>query len=442
MHVRARRALQDTLTSIRLKTPVAACGHALHPNGERHLRSRARLAGIYPPELLAETLAIAERCRFSLDELRYEYPEEIVPPGETAASWLRKLVERGLAERYDRPGIGVNSRNETINTYSSDPKVIRGDSTFRCMTAPASVRALIEHELALIAELGYEPYFLTVHDIVAFARSKDILCQGRGSAANSAVCYALGITEVDPARMQMLFERFISRERNEPPDIDVDFEHQRREEVMQYIYGKYGRDRAALAATLITLPAEERRARRRPGAGPRSRSARSADQRVRLVGRARHPRRSHPRGGFDPDNPVIRRVITLAGRPARLSTPPVAARRRLRHRARSLERMVPVENAAMPESHRHPVGQGRSRRDGPAQGRVLALGMLSAIRRALDMVSRSAGQPAADAGHPGRGPGRLRDDPARRHHRRVPDRIARAAVDAAAIEARRNSTIS
>ncbi len=221
MHVRARRALQDTVTAIRMRKPLAECGHALHPNGERHLRSRARLATIYPPELLAETVAIARRCTFSLDELRYEYPEEIVPPGETPASHLRKLTEDGLARRY-RDGV------------------------------PADVRDLIEHELALIAELRYEPYFLTVHDIVAFARSKDILCQGRGSAANSAVCYALGITEVDPSRMSMLFERFISRERNEPPDIDVDFEHQRREEVMQYVYGKYGRDRAALAATLIT----------------------------------------------------------------------------------------------------------------------------------------------------------------------------------------------
>ena len=208
MHVRARRALQDTLTAIRVKKPLAECGFALHSNGERHLRSRARLSTIYPPELLAETVAIAQRCTFSLDELRYEYPEEIVPVGETPASYLRKLTEEGLARRY------------------------------RGAPVHPDVRELIEHELALIAELRYEPYFLTVHDIVAFARSKGILCQGRGSAANSAVCYALGITEVDPSRMSMLFERFISRERNEPPDIDVDFEHQRREEVMQYVYGK------------------------------------------------------------------------------------------------------------------------------------------------------------------------------------------------------------
>src|SRR6185436_5016716 len=159
---------------------------------------------IYPHDWLAATLDVAQRCTFSLDELRYEYPEEIVPAGQTPASHLRNLVDAGLAQRYrDKP-------------------------------VPPDVRELIEHELALIAELRYEPYFLTVHDIVAYARTRNILCQGRGSAANSAVCYALGITEVDPARMSMLFERFISKERNEPPDIDVDFEHQRREEVMQY----------------------------------------------------------------------------------------------------------------------------------------------------------------------------------------------------------------
>ena len=191
-----------------------------------HLRARLRLANVYPPELLAQTLAVAARCNFSLDELRYEYPEEIVPlradgTRETPASYLRRLTEEGVARRFEQ---GV----------------------------PPRVRAQIEHELALIAELHYEAYFLTVHDLVAFARAQGILCQGRGSAANSAVCYCLGITEVDPARGNLLFERFISRERNEPPDIDVDFEHERREEVIQYLYAKYGRDRAALTAVVIS----------------------------------------------------------------------------------------------------------------------------------------------------------------------------------------------
>ena len=230
MHVRERRALQDTLTAIRLGVPVADAGDALFPNGERHLRSRRQLARIYPPDLLAATVEIAECCRFNLNSLRYEYPEEIVPQGETPASHLRRLTEEGFRWRFSSPRSGPLPHGERVE----------------------NARRLIEHELALIAELGYEPYFLTVHDIVKFARSRGILCQGRGSAANSAVCYCLGITEVDPSRMEMLFERFISRERNEPPDIDVDFEHERREEVIQYIYEKYGRDRAALAATVIT----------------------------------------------------------------------------------------------------------------------------------------------------------------------------------------------
>jgi error-prone DNA polymerase len=409
MHVRARRALQDTLTAIRLATPLAQCGHALHPNGERHLRSRARLAGIYPPALLAETVSIAGRCRFSLDELRYEYPEEIVPPGETAASHLRKLVERGLAARYAGSGTAlpdVAAKVGSDSTFFEGPEqvamadkksnltpLLRGDSAFRCTSVPPGVRALIEHELALIAELRYEAYFLTVEDIVAFARSKGILCQGRGSAANSAVCYALHITEVDPAQSQMLFERFISRERNEPPDIDVDFEHQRREEVMQYVYDKYGRDRAALAATLITYQAKS--AVRDVGRA----FGLDLAQLDRLTGvfawwdgRAIHRDRIRE-AGFDPDNPVVRRVITLAGRllgfPRHLSQHVggfVIARG-------LLERMVPVENAAMEK--RTVIQWDKDDLDAMGLLKVdcLALGMLSAIRRALDMVSAWRGKP-------------------------------------------------
>jgi error-prone DNA polymerase len=375
MHARARRALQDTVTAIRLKKPLSECGHALFSNGERHLRSRARLATIYPPALLAETVAIAQRCTFSLDELRYEYPEEIVPPGETPASHLRKLTEEGLARRYalhDAP--------------------LRGDATFHCPHVPPDVRELIEHELALIAELRYEPYFLTVQDIVAFARSKDILCQGRGSAANSAVCYALGITEVDPARMSMLFERFISRERNEPPDIDVDFEHQRREEVMQYVYTKYGRDRAALAATLITY---------RPKSAVRDvGKALGLDlaQVDRLAGvfgwwDGREVMAQRIReAGFEPDNPIIIRLIALTnelmGAPRHLSQHVggfVIARD-------LLERMVPVENAAMAD--RTVIQWDKDDLDALGLLKVdcLALGMLSAIRRCLDMVSRFEGR--------------------------------------------------
>ncbi|HTP98924.1 MAG TPA: error-prone DNA polymerase [Casimicrobiaceae bacterium] len=363
MHARARRALQDTLTAVRLRTPLAECGYALFPNGERHLRSRARLSTLYPRELTDATLDLCARCRFSLDELRYEYPEELVPPGETPASHLRMLVEAGLARRY-----GMDQ-------------------------APADVRELIEHELALIAELRYEAYFLTVEDIVAFARSKEILCQGRGSAANSAVCYALGITEVDPSRMSMLFERFISKERNEPPDIDVDFEHQRREEVMQYVYGKYGRERAALAATLITY---------RPKSATRDvGKALGLDlaQVDRLIGvfawwdgRRIDPARIRE-AGFDPDNPLIMRLVTLTGElmgfPRHLSQHVggfVIARA-------SIERMVPVENAAMKD--RTVIQWDKDDLDAMGLLKVdcLALGMLSAIRRALDMVSRYRGVP-------------------------------------------------
>ncbi len=219
------KPLQDTMTAIRFGKPLCECGYALQPNAEQHLRTRLRLGQIYPPELLQEAVAVAKRCTFSLDELRYEYPEELTGTdarvGEAYADYLRRMVEEGMARRFPNG-------------------------------ASIKVRDQIEQELQLIAELEYEPYFLTVFDIVRFARSQGILCQGRGSAANSAVCYCLGITEIDPERGSLLFERFISRERNEPPDIDVDFEHQRREEVIQYIYRKYGRDRAAIAATVIT----------------------------------------------------------------------------------------------------------------------------------------------------------------------------------------------
>jgi len=362
MHVRARRSLQDTLTAIRLRKPIAECGYALYPNGERHLRSRARLATIYPEELLAESVAIAQRCAFSLDTLRYEYPEEIVPPGHTPASYLRQLTDEGLSRRYGQA---------------------------RC---PPEVRELIEHELALIAELRYEPYFLTVHDIVDFARSRSILCQGRGSAANSAVCYALGITEVDPSRMSMLFERFLSKERNEPPDIDVDFEHQRREEVMQYVYAKYGRDRAALAATLITYRPKSavRDVGRALGLDP-AQVDRLSGVFAWWDGREVKPERIRE-AGFEPDNPVLARLVTLTGElmgfPRHLSQHVggfVIARD-------LLERMVPVENAAMAD--RTVLQWDKDDLDALGLLKVdcLALGMLSAIRRTLDLVSRHQGR--------------------------------------------------
>src|SRR5437667_2755765 len=373
MHVRSRKALQDTLTAIRLRTAVQACGHALYPNAERHLRLLSRLARIYPPELLEETVRIAERCKFSLDELRYEYPEELVPAGETPSSHLRKLTEKGLGWRFPNG-------------------------------APEEIRKLIEHELALIAELKYEPFFLTVYDVVEFAPAKKILCQGRGSAANSAVCYALGITEIDPARMNGLFERFVSKERHEPPDIDVDFEHDRREEVIQYVYGKYGRDRAAIAATLITY---------RPKSALRDVGKAlglDLDQVDRLAKNLAwwDDRSSLPQRilevGLDPASPIIQRTIKLAlallGFPRHLSQHVggfVISRG-------PLERLVPIENAAMKD--RSVIEWDKDDLDalGLLKVDVLALGMLSAIRRSLDLIGAWRGKPFTVADIPAEDP--------------------------------------
>jgi error-prone DNA polymerase len=373
MHVAQRRVLQDTLTAIRLGTPVFSAGAALYPNGERHLRKPADLARIYPPQLLAQTLVVAERCQFSLDELRYEYPEELVPAGVTAISHLRELTEAGLMQRFPQ---GV----------------------------PDKVRAQVEYELALIAELKYEPYFLTVHDIVSFARSRGILCQGRGSAANSAVCYALHITEVNPACMEMLFERFISKERGEPPDIDVDFEHERREEVIQYLYAKYGRERAALAATVITYrPKSAMRDVGKALGFDLEQVDRLAKSMAWWDGRQVMPQRL-AEAGFDPANPKVCLLIQLAeelmGFPRHLSQHVggfVIARGKL-------SQLVPIENAAMAE--RTIIQWDKDDLDalGLLKIDVLALGMLSAIRRALDEVGRLRGKPFTIADVPGEDP--------------------------------------
>jgi error-prone DNA polymerase len=364
MHRRSRRALQDVLTAIRLGEPLQTAGYALYPNGERSMRSLQRLHELYPKPLLAETLRIAERCTFKLDELRYEYPEEIVPAGETPTSHLRALTMRGCAYRWPN---GV----------------------------PDAVRDSIEHELRLIAELKFEPFFLTVHDVVEYARSQKILCQGRGSAANSTVCYCLRITEVDPSRMSMLFERFISKERNEPPDIDVDFEHERREEVIQYIYGKYGRERAALAATLICY--RPRSALRDVGKALGLDLA-QVDKLARGMqwwdGQRIDPERIRA-SGFDPEDPLIARLIALTaeilGFPRHLSQHVggfVIARGRL-------DELVPIENATMPD--RTVIQWDKDDLDalGLLKVDVLALGMLTAIRRAFNLVNEFGAASAA-----------------------------------------------
>ncbi len=363
MHVRSRKPLQDTLTATRLGRPVAQCGSALAANAEQHLRSRARLAALYEPAWLEQTLVLAGRCSFSLDELQYEYPQELVPPGQTPTSHLRQLTEAGMARRY--PG-----------------------------GAPAAVRAQVEHELALIAKLNYERYFLTVADIVHWARERKILCQGRGSAANSTVCYCLGVTEIDPGRATLLFERFISVERNEPPDIDIDFEHQRREEVIQYIYKKYGRHRAALAAVVISY--RPRSALRDVGRAlgidlqridAVSKSQQWWDSRA---GISAERLREH---GFDPDAPLVQLWIALTlqliGFPRHLSQHPGGFVIAAEHMAQ----LVPVENASMED--RSVIQWDKDDLESLRLMKVdiLALGMLSAIRRSLAFIGDKLGRP-------------------------------------------------
>jgi error-prone DNA polymerase len=356
MHVRSRRKLQDLLTAVRLGRPIAQCGHALYPNAERCLRLRVRLAQLYPAQLLEETLAIAERCSFSLEELRYEYPEELVPPGETPAGWLRHLVEEGLKKRF--PGDLLTEK----------------------------VRQMAERELALIAELRYEPFFLTVHDVVRYARGKDILCQGRGSSANSIVCYALEITSVGPDRLEMLFERFVSKERDEPPDIDVDFEHERREDVIQYIYRKYTRERAAIAATVICY--RPKSALRDVGKALGFEAAdldRLSGNLAWWDGRRMMPERV-VESGFDPSSLATQQLCDLAtelvGFPRHLSQHVggfVISRG-------PLAELVPIENAAMPERTVIQWDKDDLEALGLLKVDVLALGMLTALKRAMNFL--------------------------------------------------------
>jgi error-prone DNA polymerase len=360
MHVRARRRLQDALTAIRLNLAVAEVGWQLYPNGERYLREPARLARLYPRGLLEAAAELADGCHFSLEELRYEYPREIVPPGETPAGYLRRLTYEGAGRRW--PG-GV----------------------------PATERNAIEHELALIGELNYEPYFLTVHDVVAFARSKGILCQGRGSAANSRVCYCLGVTSVDPQRgAALLFERFISRERSEPPDIDIDFEHERREEVLQYVYNKYGRERAALAATVIMYrPRSALRDLGKVFGLTPAESGRLAQVMQWWDGSTTIPERVRA-AGFDADSAWLRRLLPLAGE---LVAFPGFPRHLSQHvggfviAQGLLEELVPIENAAMPERTVVQWDKDDLNDLGLLKVDLLALGMLTALKRAFALVN-------------------------------------------------------
>lgn len=367
MHMRERKMLHDVLSATREHTRVEALGRKALSNSEGYLKHIAQIERRYPLEVLFETVNLASRCRFSLDELQYEYPREVVPDGETPASYLRTLTYVGAQRRY-------------------------GD----CV--PENVVRILEHELKVISDLRYEAFFLTIYDVVLFARSQGILCQGRGSAANSAVCYCLGITEVDPSRLQVLFERFISRERNEPPDIDVDFEHERREEVIQYLYKKYGRERTALTAALATY---RTKGAIRDVAKALGFSLDQLDALSKTIvwwdGR-QIARERLIEAGFDPETPTMQRLMDLThqliGFPRHLSQHSggfVIARDRL-------TRLVPIENAAMPE--RTVIQWDKDDLDELKLIKVdvLALGMLTAIRKTIDELNRfySASMTMAD----------------------------------------------
>ncbi|HVE54846.1 MAG TPA: error-prone DNA polymerase, partial [Ramlibacter sp.] len=366
MHARSRKPLQDVMTAVRLGQPVSSCGFDLESNAERHLRHRMRLASLYPPELLERTLEVADRCTFTLEEIKYQYPLETVPEGLTPRQALRRFTLEGARQRYPQG-------------------------------ASWKVRRQLVRELDLISDCAYEMFFLTVHDIVRFARGEGILCQGRGSAANSAVCYCLGVTAVDPQRSHLLFERFISRERKEPPDIDVDFEHERREEVIQYIYRKYGRERSAIAAVVATY---------------RSRSA------IRDVGKALGLPEplvdafAKDHFWFDERGLRVEKLGELAASLGVEAHPRNIAlwmelaeelRGFPRHLSQhvggfvltqgKLTRLVPVENAAMKD--RSVIQWDKDDLDemGLLKVDVLALGMLTAIRRCLDFVAHKRGRP-------------------------------------------------
>lgn len=361
MAARSQRMLQDTMTAIRHNLPLSECGAHLFRNGERHLRARATLGNIYPHTLLHAAVELAKRCTFDLDKgLPYEYPKELVPEGETPSSHLRNLTFAGMRRRWP-------------------------DGT------PAKVVEQIEKELELIAYKKYEAFFLTVEDIVRFANSRDILCQGRGSSANSAVCYALGITAVNPDESRLLMARFISEERDEPPDIDVDFEHERREEVLQYVYNKYGRERAALAATVIRYRGKSavRDVAKAFGLPPDQIALLASCYGWGNAGTEMEQRLTE--AGFDPDNPLIRRVLKVTGH---LENHP-------RHLSQhvggfvisesSLSTVVPVENAAMDD--RTIIQWDKDDLETMKLLKVdcLALGMLTCIRKAIALVEKHRG---------------------------------------------------
>ncbi|MGH6799052.1 MAG: error-prone DNA polymerase, partial [Roseiarcus sp.] len=363
MHAPERRALADVIACIREKTTLEAAGRLTQANAERHLKSPREMARLFAeaPQALAETARFLDGLAFSLDELAHCYPEELREGYATAQAALEAFVLAGAKARYPD---GV----------------------------PERTREALTHELALISALGYAPYFLTVHDIVRFARGRGILCQGRGSAANSAVCFCLGITEVDPARFDLLFERFISPERNEPPDIDVDFEHERREEVIQYIYRRYGRERAGLAAAVTTY-------RTRSAIRETAKVFGLSDDVIAALNGTAWGHGSTPisedrvrSAGLDPADPTLKLALKMAeeltGFPRHLTQHSggfVITRDRL-------DEVVPVMNAAMEE--RTTVEWDKDDLDalGLLKIDVLALGMLTALSKSFALLTKHYGE--------------------------------------------------
>jgi error-prone DNA polymerase len=390
-HDPTRRPLHEVLTATRHHTTVAALAQLRFPNGERHLKAPAEMHALFAgcPRALANGLELADRCTFSLDELRYDYPLELCPPGLV-------YVSRSHDRTHAPPSVAPRSRETQAETEGLTPMTYLEQLTWAGAReryprgVPEKVQRLLRQELRLIAELRYEAYFLTVWDIVQFARQRDILCQGRGSAANSAVCYCLGVTAVDPERIDVLFERFVSRERNEPPDIDVDFEHERREEVLQYIYAKYGRDRAALVAEVITY--RSRSAVRDVGKAL-GLSLDRVDRLSKVLDPYHEPELAERlrEAGLDPASGQAKLLVRLArellGFPRHLSQHVggmVISRG-------PLCELVPIENAAMPD--RTVIEWDKDDLDtlGILKIDCLGLGMLTALRKCMALVERHHG---------------------------------------------------
>ena len=469
-HQRSRQVLQDVLTCVRLGTTVEKAGRRLAPNAERTLKGPEEMARLWAdfPEGLETAVEIAARCRFRLDEIRGEHP---LPPVRVEAGGLAAGAEVSTSSPAQAERVVAPQRATRLRTSRGAGPAEPGAAPFLPPVAgpeggmellrslvregtrwryggepPADVASQLDKELSLVDQLGYASYFLTVWDVVRFARERGILCQGRGSAANSAVCYVLGVTSIDPVRMGLLFERFISAERGEPPDIDVDFEHERREEVLQYVYERYGRAHAGMVCEVITY--RTRSALRDVGKAL-GLSLSQVDRLTKAVShhedpsrrQRRHAGAGRARSGAGPAGaPGAGAGRRAAGLPA----PPLHPRRRLRHHPAAAQRDGPHRAGRHAGPHHRAVGQGRPGGARPAQGRPAGAGDAHRpVARPRPAGAPPAGAGPPDAGalarlarhHPGRGPGGLRHGQPGRHRRRLPDRVAGADGAAAAAPA-------